>query len=138
MKTQKSQSASDSKIEELAWQVMICSVFRQSERQTLNLIISSVGVTTPKEATILLQNIFHLIRRGAIYIPEARLKVFYDSPELVDVYMIKDFDEVMKELAHELRELRVELKHLSNKKIPQKVLIDLRNYSQGKYIEAVR
>ncbi|UCE13873.1 MAG: hypothetical protein JSV04_01540 [Candidatus Heimdallarchaeota archaeon] len=137
MRVQKSRSDSDSKIEELAWQVMICSVFRQSERQTLNLIISSVGVTTPKEATTLLRNIFCLIRRGVIYIPEARLKIFHDAPELVDVYMIRDFDEVMRELAHELRELRVELKHLSSKRIPRKVLIDLKNYAEGKYIQAV-
>ena len=88
---------------------------------------------------MLITNIFHLIRRGIIYIPEARLKIFHESPELVDVYLIKDFDEAMKELAQELSKLRGEAERLAKlKNIPQKVLIDLENYAAGKYIEKVR
>ncbi|MHA2224030.1 MAG: hypothetical protein ACXAC8_02425 [Candidatus Hodarchaeales archaeon] len=124
-----------SRIEELAWQVLIISVFRQAERQTLNLIISTVGVSTPEEASILINHIFRLIRKGYIYIPEARLKVFQDSPELVDVYLLKNFNETMKELAQELKELRFEAEKLSELSvIPKKVLIDLKNYAEGKYV----
>ncbi len=128
----------EAKMDDLAWQAMIVSLFRQSERQTLNLIISITGCSTD-DAPMLIKNIFHLIRRGIIYIPEARLKIFYESPELVDVYLIKDFDEAMKELAQELSKLRIETERLTKlKNIPQKVLIDLRNYAAGKYIENVR
>ncbi len=126
------------KLDDLAWQAMIVSLFRQSERQTLNLIISITGCSTD-DAPMLINNIFHLIRRGMIYIPEARLKIFHESPELVDVYLITDFDEAMKELAQELSKLRIEAERLAKlKNIPQKVLIDLRNYEAGKYIEKVR
>ena len=126
----------DLRIEDLAWQTMIVSLFRQSERQTLNLIVSIVGVTTPEDASTLINNIFHLVRKSIIYIPEARLKIIHDAPELVDVYLIKGFDEAMKELAQELDELRGKYAHFSeSKQIPQKVLIDLKNYASGKYIE---
>lgn len=126
----------DLRIEDLAWQTMIVSLFRQSERQTLNLILSIVGVSTPEDASTLFKNIFHLVRKGVIYIPEARLKILYETPELVDVYLIKNFDEAMKELAQELKKLRVEASRFSEiKEIPQKVLIDLKNYAAGKYIE---
>ncbi|MFX0124488.1 MAG: hypothetical protein ACFFAE_12720 [Candidatus Hodarchaeota archaeon] len=126
----------DLRIEDLAWQTMIVSLFRQSERQTLNLIVSIVGVTTPDDATTLINNIFHLVRKGVIYIPEARLKIFHDAPELVDVYLIKSFNEAMNELAQELDELRGKIAHFSEtNQIPQKVLIDLKNYASGKYIE---
>ncbi len=129
----------DPRIEDLAWQTMIVSLFRNSERQTLNLITSIVGVSTPEDAYTLVSNIFHLVRKSVIYIPEARLKILYDAPELVDVYLIKNFDESMKELAQELNELRIEATRLSDiKEIPQKVLIDLKNYSEGKYIEKVQ
>ena len=129
----------DTRIEDLAWQTMIVSLFRNSERQTLNLITSIVGVSTPEDAYTLVRNIFHLVRKNVIYVPEARLKILYDAPELVDVYLIKNFDESMKELAQELKELRIEANSLSEiKEIPQKVLIDLKNYSEGKYIEKVQ
>ncbi|UCG01402.1 MAG: hypothetical protein JSW11_17505 [Candidatus Heimdallarchaeota archaeon] len=123
-------------MEDLAWQTMIVSLFRQTERQTLNLILSIVGVTTPEDATTLINNIFRLVRKSIIYIPEARLKIIHDAPEMVDVYLIKAFDEAMKELAQELDELRGKVAHSSKmKQIPQKVLIDLENYASGKYIE---
>lgn len=126
----------DLRMEDLAWQTMIVSLFRQTERQTLNLILSIVGVTTPEDATTLINNIFRLVRKSIIYIPEARLKIIHDAPEMVDVYLIKAFDEAMKELAQELDELRGKVAHSSKmKQIPQKVLIDLENYASGKYIE---
>lgn len=139
MRDHKSDHKLDPRIEDLAWQTMIVSLFRNSERQTLNLITSIVGVKTPEDAYTLVSNIFHLVRKGVIYIPEARLKILYDAPELVDVYLIKNFDESMKELAQELKELRIEANCLSEiKEIPQKVLIDLKNYSEGKYIEKIQ
>lgn len=123
------------RIEDLAWQVLIVSVFRQAERQTLNLIISTVGVSTPEEASTLINHIFRLIRKGYIYIPEARLKIFHDAPELVDVHLLKDFNEAMRELAQELKELRFEAEKLSELSvIPKKVLIDLKNFAAGKYV----
>ncbi|MFX1283596.1 MAG: hypothetical protein ACFFB5_08070 [Promethearchaeota archaeon] len=124
------------RIDNLAWQTMIVSLFRQSDRQTLNLITSIVGVSTSEDTYTLINNIFHLVRKGVIYIPEARLKILHDAPEKVDVYLIKNFDEAMKELAQELHELRIKVDRLSEiKKIPRKVLIDLENYAAGKYIE---
>ncbi|MFX1515246.1 MAG: hypothetical protein ACFFC6_02990 [Promethearchaeota archaeon] len=126
----------DLQIEDLAWQAMIVSLFRQSERQTLNLILSIVGVKTPEDTSTLIDNIFCLVRKSIIYIPEARLKIIHDTPEMVDVYLIKGFDEAMKELAQELEELRGKVAQYSEKdQIPQKVLIDLKNYTSGKYIE---
>ena len=126
----------DLKMEDLAWQTMIVSLFRQSERQTLNLIMSIVGVKTPDDASLLIDNIFRLVRKSIIYIPEARLKIIHDAPELVDVYLIKRFDEAMKGLARELDELRGQAARFSElNHIPQKVLIDLKNYASGKYIE---
>jgi len=128
----------DLKMEDLAWQTMIVNLFRQSERQTLNLIMSIVGVKTPDDASMLIDNIFCLVRKNIIYIPEARLKIILDAPEFVDVYLIKGFDEAMKGLARELDELRGKVTRHSNtnhKSIPQKVLIDLKNYASGKCIE---
>jgi hypothetical protein len=126
----------DLKMEDLAWQTMIVSLFRQSERQTLNLIMSIVGVKTPDDASLLIDNIFRLVRKNIIYIPEARLKIIHDTPELVDVYLIKGFDEAMKGLAQELDELRGKaVRYSESNHIPQKVLIDLKNYASGKYIE---
>ncbi|MFX1507197.1 MAG: hypothetical protein ACFFDC_14040 [Promethearchaeota archaeon] len=126
----------DLKMENLAWQTMIVSLFRQSERQTLNLIMSLVGVKTPEDASKLIDNIFCLVKKSIIYIPEARLKIIHDTPEIVDVFLIKSFDEAMKGLTQELNELREKIAHYSGlNHIPQKVLIDLKNYASGKYIE---
>jgi hypothetical protein len=77
-----------------------------------------------------------LVRKNVIYIPEARLKIIHEAPELVDVYLIKNFNEAMKELAQDLDELRGKVARYSESNhIPQKVLIDLKNYTSGKYIE---
>ncbi|NHJ01118.1 MAG: hypothetical protein EAX86_03200 [Candidatus Heimdallarchaeota archaeon] len=125
----------DPLVEDLAWEVLIVSAFRQAERQTLNLITSLVGVTKPEELSCLVSHIFRLVRRGVIYIPEARLEIMHHAPELIDVYLLKDFNEVMRELAENLKKLRIEeakLKHIDH--IPNKVLIDLKNLAAGKYI----
>ncbi len=123
-------------VEDLAWAVMIVSVFRHTERQTLNLISSLVGVKSPDEASTLIKHIFKLVRKGIIYIPEARLQIFHEAPELVDVYFIHhDFDSCMKDLVKELNKLKLEMKRLAERKIiPDKIFIDLKNWSQGKYI----
>jgi hypothetical protein len=126
----------DPLVEDLAWSVMIISVFRHTERQTLNLIASLVGVKWPDEASTLIKHIFKLVRKGIIYIPEARLQVFHEAPELVDVYFIHhDFDSCMKELVKELNKLKLEMNRLTERKrIPEKIFIDLKNWSQGKYV----
>ncbi|MFX0151753.1 MAG: hypothetical protein ACFFAJ_13275 [Candidatus Hodarchaeota archaeon] len=124
------------KFKELAWEILVCSVFRQSEKTTLNLIITLVGISSEEEASELINHIFRLVRKGVIYVPEARLETFKEAPERVDVYMIRDFNETMRELGQKLKELRIEIdgqKELP--RIPQKVLIDLKNYAEGKYIQ---
>jgi hypothetical protein len=124
------------KFNELAWEIMVCSVFRQSEKTTLNLIITLVGITSEEEASELINHIFRLVRKGVIYVPEARLETFKEAPESIDVYMLRDFNETMRELSQKLKELRIEIdgqKELPQ--IPQKVLIDLKNYAEGKYIQ---
>ncbi|MFX0087935.1 MAG: hypothetical protein ACFFAU_19945 [Candidatus Hodarchaeota archaeon] len=126
----------DPRVEDLAWAVMIVSVFRHTERQTLNLIASLVGAKSPDEASTLIKHIFKLVRKGIIYIPEARLQIFHEAPELVDVYFIHhDFESCMKDLVKELNKLKLEMKRLAERKIiPDKIFIDLKNWSQGKYI----
>ncbi|MHA2176578.1 MAG: hypothetical protein ACXABI_17265 [Candidatus Hodarchaeales archaeon] len=127
----------DSHLETIAWQVMIVSVFRNTERQTLNLLLSILGIKSIDEGTRFLQQIFELVRKGVIYIPEARLEIFHDAPELVDVFLIKDFHDAMRMLVQELSELRIKINQLAKLNfIPQKVYIDLKNYSEGKYINS--
>ena len=117
---------------------MIVSVFRSSERQTLNLLFTLVGIKDNEESNQLLSHIFELVRRGIIYVPEARLEIFQTSPERVDVYLIKDFDETMHDFTHELNQLRIEIEELKKiGEIPNKVLIDLKNMAEGKYIESI-
>ncbi|MHA1976722.1 MAG: hypothetical protein ACW98F_12095 [Candidatus Hodarchaeales archaeon] len=126
---------SEAQLEVIAWQVMIISVFRHTERQTLNLLLSLLGISTIDDATRLIEQIFELIRKGMIYIPEARLEIFHEAPELVDVYLIKEFDVAMRSLVKELSELRVRLSQVEMLDfIPQKVHIDWKNYVEGKYI----
>lgn len=126
----------DPLVEDLAWSVMIVSVFRHTERQTLNLIASLVGVNGPKEASTLIKHIFKLVRKGIIYIPEARLQIFHEAPELVDVYFIHhDFDSCMKDLVKELNKLKLEMNRLAERRrIPEKIFIDLKNWAEGKYV----
>ena len=132
-----SSDESDKKVEALAWQIMIVSLFRTSERQTLNLLFTLVGVSNPKESDQLLKYIFDLIRKGIIYIPEARLEVFQATPESIDVYLVKDYDDTMQHFSKQLNELRIELDNISTlKEIPIKVLIDLKNLAEGKYVES--
>jgi hypothetical protein len=124
-------------LETIAWQAMIVSVFRNTERQTLNLLFSLLGIESVKEASRLIQQIFELIRKGFIYIPEARLEIFHEAPELVDVYLIQDFDDAMRSLVRELAELRIKMDQIEKLKIvPQKVYIDWKNYVEGKYIDS--
>ena len=126
---------SEVQLEIIAWQVMIVSVFRHAERQTLNLLLSLLGISSVEDATRLIEQIFVLIRKGMIYIPEARLEIFHEAPELVDVYLIKEFDVAMRSLVKELSELRVRLSQVQELDfIPQKVHIDWKNYVEGKYI----
>lgn len=126
----------DSLVENLAWEIMIVSVFRNTERQTLNLLASLVGVINPEEASLLITHIFKLVKKGIIYIPEARLEIFHEAPELIDVYFIHDdFDSCMRGLVQELETLKLEMKRLEERKIiPEKFFIDLKNWSQGKYV----
>ncbi len=121
-------------LETIAWQVMIVSVFRNTERQTLNLLLSLLGISTLEESIRLVEQIFELIRKGIIYIPEARLEIFHEAPEMVDVYLIKDFDEAMRSPVTELSELRIKINRLATLNfVPQKVYIDIKNYAEGKY-----
>ncbi len=132
-----SSNESEAQLEVIAWQVMIVSVFRHTERQTLNLLLSLLGISSIDDASRLIEQIFELIRKGIIYIPEARLEIFHEAPELVDVYLIKDFDVAMRSLVEELSELRVRLSQLEQLDfIPQKVHIDWKNYVEGKYIDS--
>ena len=124
-------------LEIIAWQVMIVSVFRNTERQTLNLLLSILGISSVDESTRFVEQIFELVRKGFIYIPEARLEIFHDAPELVDVYLIQDFDTAMRSLVDELSELRIKIQELANLNfVPQKVYIDIKNYTEGKYINS--
>jgi hypothetical protein len=126
------------KFKELAWSVMICSVFRQSEKTTLNLIVTLVGIHNEAEANALIHHIFRLVRKGIIYVPEAQLDVFKETPERVDVYLMKDYNETMQNLSQELRELRIELDgRKAAYHIPKKVLIDLKNFAAGKYVGTI-
>ena len=124
-------------LETIAWQVMIVSVFRNTERQTLNLLLSLLGINSLEESTRFVEQIFELVRKSFIYIPEARLEIFHEAPELVDVYLIQDFDTAMRSLVDELSELRIKIKQLANLNfVPQKVYIDIKNYTEGKYINS--
>ncbi len=127
----------DPLVENLAWEVMIVSVFRNTEIQSLNLIATLVGVPEGTSSYHdFVKHIFRLIRKGIIYIPEARLQIFHDAPELVDVYFLhSDFDTCMKGLVKELNNLKAEMTLLAERrKIPEKFFIDLKNWSQGKYV----
>ena len=124
-------------LETIAWQVMIVSVFRNTERQTLNLLLSILGISSVDESTRFVEQIFELVRKGIVYIPEARLEIFHEAPELVDVYLIQDFDTAMRSLVDELSALRIKIKQLANLNfVPQKVYIDIKNYTEGKYINS--
>ena len=102
-------------LDSIANQAMIVSVFRNSDQQRLNLILSTLGINTLNERTIFIQNIFELVRKGIIYIPEARLEIFHDSPEVVDVFLITDFEDAMNILVRELSELRSKIDKNKNK-----------------------
>jgi len=97
---------STNKLNELAWKIMVCSVFHQSEKTTLNLIITLVGISSKEEASELIHHIFRLVRKGVIYVPEACLETFKEAPERIDVCMMKNFDQTMKELGQKIKELR--------------------------------
>ena len=128
--------ASANNLNDLAWEIMVCSVFRHSEKTTLNLIITLVGISSEEEASELIHHIFRLVRKGVIYVPEARLEAFKEAPERIDIYMMKDFDQTMKHLGQKVKELRIEFDGKKDlPRIPRKVLIDLKNYTEGKYIE---
>jgi len=99
----------DAHLESIAWQVMIVSVFRNTDQQRLNLILSTLGIISLKETTKFIENIFELVRKGIVYIPEARLEILHDSPELVDIFLITDFNVAMNILVAELSELRTQI-----------------------------
>ncbi len=99
-------SRSEAHFDSIANQAMIVSVFRNTDQQRLNLLLSTLGILTLDETTKFIEDIFELVRKGIVYIPEARLEVLHDSPELVDVFLITDFDVAMNMLVTELSELR--------------------------------
>ena len=99
-------SRTDAHLDSIANQAMIVSVFRNTDQQRLNLLLSTLGVFSLDETTNFIENIFELVRKGIVYIPEARLEILHDSPELVDIFLITDFDVAMNTLVAELAELR--------------------------------
>ncbi|MCK4848752.1 MAG: hypothetical protein KAT16_07015 [Candidatus Heimdallarchaeota archaeon] len=99
-------SRTDAHLDSIANQAMIVSVFRNTDQQRLNLLLSTLGVFSLDETTNFIENIFELVRKGIVYIPEARLEILHDSPELVDIFLITDFDVAMNTLVTELSELR--------------------------------
>jgi len=123
----------------LASQIMIISSFRNSERQTMNLILSLVGIQTKEDADDFLLHIFDLIRQNVLYVPEAQLSWFIEKPESVDVYLTQDFYQIMRSLIQKLEQLHLSIERAnSQEKIPKKVLIDLQNIAQGKYVGTTR
>ena len=96
----------DAHLNSIANQAMIVSVFRNADQQRLNLILSTLGIISLDETAKFIENIFELVRKGIVYIPEARLEILHDSPELVDVFLITDFDVAMNMLVLELSKLR--------------------------------
>ncbi|MHA1944884.1 MAG: hypothetical protein ACXAC6_08910 [Candidatus Hodarchaeales archaeon] len=99
-------SRTDAHLDSIANQAMIVSVFRNSDQQRLNLILSTLGIISLDETAKFIENIFELVRKGIVYIPEARLEILHDSPELVDIFLIADFDVAMNILVSELSKLR--------------------------------
>ena len=99
-------SRTDAHLDSIANQAMIVSVFRNTDQQRLNLILSTLGIISLDETAKFIENIFELVRKGIVYIPEARLEILHDSPELVDVFLITDFNIAMNKLVSELSTLR--------------------------------
>jgi len=99
-------SRTEAHLDSIANQAMIVSVFRNTVQQRLNLILSTLGILSLDETTKFIEDIFELVRKSIVYIPEARLEVLHDSPELVDVFLITDFDVSMNMLVTELSELK--------------------------------
>ena len=102
-------SRTDAHLDSIANQAMIVSVFRNTDQQRLNLILSTLGIISLDETAKFIENIFELVRKGVVYIPEARLEILHDSPELVDVFLITDFNVAMNMLVSELSELRTKI-----------------------------
>jgi len=96
-------------LDSIANQAMIVSVFRNTDQQRLNLLLTTLGIVSLDETTKFIEDIFELVRKGIVYIPEARLEVLHDSPELVDAYLITDFDVAMNILVTELSALRTKI-----------------------------
>ena len=99
-------SRTDAHFNSIANQAMIVSVFRNTDQQRLNLILSTLGIKSLEETAKFIENIFVLVGKGIVYIPEARLEILHDSPELVDIFLIADFDVAMNMLVTELSNLR--------------------------------
>ena len=99
-------SRTDAHLDSIANQAMIVSVFRNTDQQRLNLILSTLGIISLDETAKFIENIFVLVRKGIVYIPEERLEILHDSPELVDIFLITDFDVAMNMLVSELSRLR--------------------------------
>ncbi len=102
-------SRTEAHLESIANQAMIVSVFRNTDQQRLNLLLSTLGILSLDETTKFIEDIFELVRKSIVYIPEARLEVLHDSPELVDVFLITDFDVAMSMLVTELSVLRTKI-----------------------------
>ncbi|MHA2032106.1 MAG: hypothetical protein ACW99Q_22275, partial [Candidatus Kariarchaeaceae archaeon] len=66
-------SRTDVHLDSIANQAMIVSVFRNTDQQRLNLILSTLGIISLDETAKFIENIFELVRKGIVYIPEARL-----------------------------------------------------------------
>ena len=99
-------SRTDAHLDSIANQAMIVSVFRNTDQQRLNLLLSTLGIISLDETTKFIEDIFELVRKGVVYIPEARLEILHDSPELVDIFLITDFEDAMNMLVTELSILR--------------------------------
>lgn len=107
----------NSRDEEVANRALLLLSFKDTSIQDLKHVLNVLGIKTVEEKRKILKEIFHMIREGIIYIPKglpdlidkgARLDVNNPAEESIEIYLLRPFDELIKEIQEKITNLNVE------------------------------
>lgn len=106
----------DTESDQLAHRVLILMAFKETNTQNLRFIMNLLGLRTLKEKLAIVTEIFRLIRKGVVYVPEGLpLLIDYRSlltPEAlrevenIDLCLLCPHEKLIQEIEIEVREHR--------------------------------
>lgn len=106
----------ETEMNQLADRALILLSFKETDTQNLRFIMNLLGIRTLKEKQEILKEIFRLIRRGFVYVPEGLTKLVEHRSQLrskdlqdiedINLCLLCPYEKLIQEIQKEISKIR--------------------------------